>query len=83
MDIELIIAILVGLITLGGAAVAIGKFFSQNQQQLDLLRGELSAVKDQNQSIKASLSQFPTSSSTDTYEEIVNISADAAKAVRV
>jgi class 3 adenylate cyclase len=81
MDITLLFTILVGLVTLGGAAVAIGKFMSQNQRQLDLMRKELSDVKQQNQSIKTSLSQIPASS-TDTYEEIVKISTAGAQAVR-
>jgi class 3 adenylate cyclase len=82
MDLQLIIGLLIGVLSLAGVTVAIARYFTKNQQQLDMLRGEIQTLQDQNKSIRATVTQLPSTTSVNAYQDLTGASEEAAKAVK-
>ena len=82
MDIQLLIGILVGIVSLVGAAVAIARYFTKTQLQFEALRKEILSLREQNKSIRATVTQYPSPASTNAYQDLTIASDEAAKAVK-
>lgn len=81
MNPQLLIGILVGLVSLVTAAVALARFFTKNQRQFDWLRKELQSLREQNTAIRASVTQYPSISSTSAFQDLTQVMGEAAKAL--
>lgn len=80
MDTQTIVAILGVMLSLGTAAVAIGRYFSQNQRQLELLRTEIKSLQEQAQTLKTLATAPPAKK--DLFSQLMELSTQASNAVK-
>ncbi len=79
MDIELIIALFAGVVTLVSTAAAIAHHLTKNQQQFNMLERELQTLRDQDESIRTAVTKFSSTPSSSAYQDLTSASDEAAK----
>jgi hypothetical protein len=82
LDIQTIIAIIGGVLSIIAVLVAVARFFSENQRKVEQLTNEIKALKDQSTVLRTTIRHNSDGTSADTYNRIAELSGEAAKAVR-
>jgi|YNPMSStandDraft_1061717.scaffolds.fasta_scaffold09294_2 class 3 adenylate cyclase len=82
MDTQTIVAILGVTLSLGAAAVALGRYFSQNQRQIELLRAEIKSLQEQAQTLKTVVTAPPPKAARDLFSQLMELSTQASNAVK-
>ena len=82
MDTQIIVATLGVILSLGAAAIGIGRYFSKNQRQLELLRKEIKSLQEQAQNLKVAATALPTKAGKDLFGHLLELSTQASNAIK-
>lgn len=82
MDTQTIVAILSVILSFGAAAIAIGRYFSQHQRQMESLRAEIKSLQEQAQTLRSVATAPPSKVSKDLFGQLMDLSTQASNAVK-
>lgn len=81
MNVEIIVAIIGVLLSIGAAVVAIGRYFAQTQRRFETLHAEIRTLQEQARVLRTAASMLPPSTFPDIFTRLMEVSTEAANAV--